>query len=234
MSKKRVLLLLAIVAAIGVFYVFDLQQYLSRDFFQQLYQESPVLTVGIFFLAYVAVTGLSLPGAALMTLIGGAIFGFWVGLLVISFASTMGATLAFLFSRALLQESVQKKFGNYLATVNDGIEKDGAFYLFTLRLIPAIPFFIINLVMGLTPIRAWTFYWVSQVGMLAGTMVYVNAGAQLGQVEELSVSGILTPGLIASFVLLAAFPWVVRQVMAKVKEHRDPKESDPAASNEQE
>ncbi|WP_211829677.1 TVP38/TMEM64 family protein [Kistimonas asteriae] len=220
MNKKRVCLIVIVVTAIALFYGFDLQQYLSRDFFLQLYQENPLLTIGVFFLAYVSVTGLSLPGAALMTLIGGAIFGFWVGLLVISFASTIGATLAFLFSRALLQESVQKKFGSYLKTVNEGIEKDGAFYLFTLRLIPAIPFFIINLVMGLTPIRAWTFYWVSQVGMLAGTMVYVNAGAQLGQVEELSVSGILTPGLILSFVLLAAFPWIVRKIMDKVKARR--------------
>ncbi len=234
MNKKRVGLLALVIVAIAAFYSFDLQQYVTRDFFLQLYVDDPLLTVGIFFLAYVAVTGLSLPGAALMTLIGGAIFGFWVGLLVISFASTIGATLAFLFSRALLQESVQKKFGSYLKTVNEGIEKDGAFYLFTLRLIPAIPFFIINLVMGLTPIRAWTFYWVSQVGMLAGTMVYVNAGAQLGQVEELSVSGILTPGLIASFVLLAAFPWVVRQVMARVKARREPEESGQAVSNEQE
>ena len=234
MNKKRVGLIVIVVAAIALFYGFDLQQYLNRDFFLKLYQENPVLTVGIFFLVYVAVTGLSLPGAALMTLIGGAIFGFWVGLLVISFASTIGATLAFLFSRALLQESVQKKFGSYLKTVNEGIEKDGAFYLFTLRLIPAIPFFVINLVMGLTPIRTWTFYWVSQVGMLAGTMVYVNAGAQLGQVEELSVSGILTPGLIASFVLLAAFPWVVRKVMARVKAHRESEESDQTVSNEQE
>lgn len=234
MNKKRVGLLALVIVAIAAFYSFDLQQYVTRDFFLQLYVDDPLLTVGIFFLAYVAVTGLSLPGAALMTLIGGAIFGFWVGLLVISFASTIGATLAFLFSRALLQESVQKKFGSYLKTVNEGIEKDGAFYLFTLRLIPAIPFFIINLVMGLTPIRAWTFYWVSQVGMLAGTMVYVNAGAQLGQVEELSVSGILTPGLIASFVLLAAFPWVVRQVMARVKARREPEESGQTVSNEQE
>ena len=234
MNKKRVGLIVIVVAAIALFYGFDLQQYLSRDFFFQLYQENPLLTIGVFFLAYVAVTGLSLPGAALMTLIGGAIFGFWIGLLVISFASTIGATLAFLFSRALLQESVQKKFGSYLKTVNEGVEKDGAFYLFTLRLIPAIPFFVINLVMGLTPIRAWTFYWVSQVGMLAGTMVYVNAGAQLGQVKELSVSGILTPGLIASFVLLAAFPWVVRKVMARVKKRRENNESSQAVSNEQE
>ncbi|GAA4651573.1 TVP38/TMEM64 family protein [Kistimonas scapharcae] len=232
MNKKRVGLIAIVVVAIALFYGFDLQQYLSRDFFLQLYQDNPLLTMGIFFLTYVAVTGLSLPGAVLMTLIGGAIFGFWVGLLVISFASTIGATLAFLFSRVLLQESVQKKFGGYLKTVNEGVEKDGAFYLFTLRLIPAIPFFIINLVMGLTPIRAWTFYWVSQVGMLAGTMVYVNAGAQLGQVKELSVSGILTPGLIASFVLLAAFPWVVRKVMARVKERRAHKGGSQTASHE--
>ena len=229
MDKKRVVLIAVIIVAMTVFYSFELQQYLSRDLFLQLYQENPFLTAGIFFLAYVAVTGLSLPSAALMTLIGGAIFGFWTGLLLISFASTMGATLAFLFSRMLLQESVQKKFGRYLTIANEGIEKDGAFYLFTLRLIPAIPFFAINLVMGLTLIRTWTFYWVSQVGMLAGTMVFVNAGAQLGQVQSLSVSGILTPNLIFSFVLLAAFPWVVRKIMEKVKAHRImPRESQDA------
>lgn len=220
MDKKRLILVAVIIVAMTVFYSFELQQYLSRDLFLQRYQENPLLTAGIFFLTYVAVTGLSLPSAALMTLIGGAIFGFWTGLLLISFASTMGATLAFLFSRMLLQESVQKKFGRYLTIANEGIEKDGAFYLFTLRLIPAIPFFAINLVMGLTLIRTWTFYWVSQVGMLAGTMVFVNAGAQLGQVQSLSVSGILTHNLIFSFVLLAAFPWVVRKIMEKVKAHR--------------
>ncbi|MCK5892975.1 MAG: TVP38/TMEM64 family protein [Endozoicomonadaceae bacterium] len=213
----RATLVVIVIMLMMVFYRFDLQQYLDGNFFLQLYQEKPLLTIGVFFLAYVAVTGLSLPGAALMTLIGGVIFGLWIALLVISFASSLGATLAFLLARSLLQEPVQTKFGSYLVTVNEGIAKDGAFYLFTLRLIPVIPFFVINLVMGLTPIRTWTFYWVSQVGMLSGTVVFVNAGAQLGQVKELSISGILTPSLILSFAVLAAFPWVVRKIMEKVK-----------------
>lgn len=220
MNKRRAGLTAVVIMLMMVFYRFDLQQYLNSDLFLQLYQENPLLTTGVFFLTYVTVTGLSLPGATLMTLIGGVIFGLWIGLLIISFASSLGATLAFLLARALLQKPVQKKFGSYLTTVNEGIAKDGAFYLFTLRLIPAIPFFAINLVMGLTPIRTWTFYWVSQIGMLSGTVVFVNAGAQFGQIKELSINGILTPSLLLSFALLASFPWLVRKIMEKVKAHR--------------
>ncbi|WP_342669244.1 TVP38/TMEM64 family protein [Endozoicomonas arenosclerae] len=220
MNKSKVILLLAIVAAIAAFFMLDAQQYLTREYFQSLYSDNPVLTVGVFFAIYVAVTSLSLPGAALLTLVGGAIFGLTTGLIVISFASTIGATLAFLISRTLLREWVQNKFGNYLETINNGVEKDGLFYLLTLRLIPAVPFFVINLVMGLTPMKARTFYWVSQLGMLPGTAVYVNAGAQLGQVQELSVSGILTPGLIGSFVLLGIFPWLARKGIALVKKNK--------------
>ena len=167
-----------------------------------------------------AVTGLSLPGAALLTLMGGAIFGLIPALLMISFASTIGATLSFLFSRTLLHDWVQSKFSSYLDTINQGVKKDGAFYLLTLRLIPAVPFFVINLVMGLTPLRAWTFYWVSQLGMLPGTIVYVNAGAQLGLVEEISVSGILTPELIGSFVLLGIFPWIAKAGLEFLRKQR--------------
>ena len=220
MDKSKIVLLLAVIAAIGAFYSLDAQQYLTREFFLSLYRDNPLLTGAVFFSIYVAVTSLSLPGAAILTLIGGAIFGLGNGLLIISFASTIGATLAFLISRTLLQGWVQSRFSSYLDTINNGVKKDGAFYLATLRLIPAVPFFVINLVMGLTPMRPWTFYWVSQLGMLPGTIVYVNAGAQLGQVEELSLSGILTPGLIGSFVLLGIFPLLARQTMELIRRQR--------------
>ncbi|MGI9274805.1 MAG: FAD-dependent oxidoreductase [Endozoicomonas sp.] len=220
MNKTKVTLLLAVIAAIGAFYSLDAQQYLTRDFFFSLYRDNPLLTGAVFFSVYVAVTSLSLPGAAILTLIGGAIFGLGTGFMIISFASTIGATLAFLISRTLLRDWVQNRFSSYLDTINSGVKRDGAFYLATLRLIPAVPFFVINLAMGLTPIRTWTFYWVSQLGMLPGTMVYVNAGAQLGQVEELSLSGILTPGLIGSFVLLGIFPLLARQAMELIRRQR--------------
>lgn len=217
---KKLLIIAALAAIIIALVVFDAQQYLTPDFYQQLFSEQPLLTGAIFFVVYVIATALSIPGAAALTLIGGAIFGLGWGLLLISFASSIGATLAFLMTRLLLKDWVQAKFGNYLTTINNGVEKDGAFYLFTLRLIPVVPFFVINLVMGLMPIKARTFYWVSQVGMLAGTAVYVNAGAQLGQLDELSFSGIMTPGLLGSFVLLAIFPWVARTLINKVKKNR--------------
>ena len=217
---KKLVIIAVLAAAITAIIAFDAQQYLLPEFYQNLFAEKPLLTGLIFFCVYVMVTALSIPGAAALTLIGGAIFGLGWGLLLISFASTLGATLAFLMTRLLLKDWVQAKFGGYLKGINDGIEKDGAFYLFTLRLIPVVPFFVINLVMGLMPIKAWTFYWVSQVGMLAGTAVFVNAGAQLGQLDDLSLGGILTPGILGSFVLLAAFPWVARTLIAKVKKNR--------------
>ncbi len=180
--------------------------------------ENPLTVAAIFFAAYVAVTALSLPLAVWMTLAAGALFGFWWGLLLVSFASTTGATLAFLASRYLLSDWVHEKLGNRLQTIDEGMERDGAFYLFTLRLIPAIPFFAINLLMGLTPIRALTFYLVSQAGMLAGTAVYVNAGTQLAQLE--SLSGILSLPLILSFVLLGIFPWIAKFVLRLIKRRR--------------
>nr|MDT0251796.1 FAD-dependent oxidoreductase [Endozoicomonas sp.] len=210
MNKKKWLLLAVFAMAIGAFYTLDGQQYLTRDFFQGLLKDDPTLTAAIFFTIYVAITGLSLPGAAVLTVLAGAVFGLLPGLLLASFASTLGATLAFLFSRTLLRDWVEQKFSGYLDTINNGVKKDGAFYLATLRLIPAVPFFVINLVMGLTSMRVWTFSWVSQLGMLPGTAVYVNAGVQLGLVEELSLKGILTPSLIASFILLGFFPWIAR------------------------
>ncbi len=218
MKRSKLLLLGVLVLVVALFFILDLKQYLTLDLFNELYQENPDGTRLIYFLVYISVTALSLPGAALMTIVGGAVFGLWMGTLLVSFASTIGATLAFLISRTLLRDWVQKRFGNYLTSINTGIEREGAFYLFTLRLIPAIPFFAINLVMGLTPMRALRFFWVSQLGMLAGTLVFVNAGVQLGQVKELSVQGVMTPGLIASFVLLAVFPWCARFALARVRQ----------------
>ena len=207
MKRSRLVLFAVIAVAIAAFFTFDLGRFLTLEFFKSqqaaingYFSESPFATAAAFFVIYVAVTGLSLPGAALMTLVAGAIFGLLWGTVIVSFASSIGATLAFLASRFLFRESIQTRFGASLKTVNDGIERDGAFYLFALRLVPAFPFFVINLVMGLTPLRARTFYWVSQLGMLAGTIVYVNAGTQLARIE--SLSGILSPALLISFALL--------------------------------
>lgn len=204
------------------FFVFDLGQYLTLDYlksrqqlFNEFYQQNRLLTLGIYFFVYVLVTALSLPGAAVMTLAGGALFGFWAALIVVSFSSTIGATLAFLVSRFLLRDWVQGKFGDKLKAINEGVEREGAFYLFSLRLVPLFPFFIINLVMGLTPLKTSLFYIVSQVGMFAGTAVYVNAGTQLGQLE--SAAGILSPGIIFSFVLLGIFPLIAKKTLDVVQ-----------------
>ena len=225
MSKSKALFLLVLAILIMAFFVFDLSQYLTLDYFkaqqasiEQHFTDHPWQTALVFFFIYVLVTGLSLPGAAVMTLVAGAIFGLGWGLLIVSFASTLGATIAFLFSRFLFKESVQAKFGHHLAAINKGIEQDGAFYLFTLRLVPAFPFFVINLVMGLTPIKTFTFFWVSQLGMLAGTIVYVNAGTQIAQID--SLAGILSPGLILSFVLLGIFPWIARAIIDRLKAYQ--------------
>ncbi|HSO80772.1 MAG TPA: FAD-dependent oxidoreductase [Chromatiaceae bacterium] len=214
--------LLLITALIVVFFTFDLDRLLTLDAlkagqatFAAWYEASPWLVAGAYLLVYVAVTALSLPGAAVMTLAGGALFGLWVGTLLVSFASSIGATLAFLVSRWLLRDWVQGRYGARLAAVNAGMAKDGAFYLFTLRLVPVFPFFVINLLMGLTPIKTRTFYWVSQLGMLAGTLVYVNAGTQLARLD--SLSGILSPGLVASFALLGVFPLLAKRLVALVQ-----------------
>jgi dihydrolipoamide dehydrogenase len=220
MPAKKILLILIIALIMGSFIIFDGEQYLSLGFFQEIYQQKPLLAALVYFVIYVVAAGLSLPGAALLTIIGGMIFGLWTGLLLVSFASSIGATLAFLVSRFILRDWVQNKFSSYLVSVNQGIEKDGSFYLFTLRLIPVVPFWIINLVMGLTPMKAVRFYWVSQLGMLAGTAVYVNAGAELGAVEEFSTAGILTPALLFSFVLLASFPFIAKAVMAAIQRRK--------------
>jgi dihydrolipoamide dehydrogenase len=222
---SKILILLTIAALVVVFFGFDLGRYLTFDYLKSrqaaletYYADHQPLTMAIYMAVYIVVTALSLPGAAVMTLAGGAIFGFWIGLLLVSFASTIGATLAFLVARFLLMDYVKRRFGDKLKAVYEGIEKDGAFYLFTLRLVPLFPFFVINLVMGLTPIRTATFYVVSQIGMLAGTAVYVNAGTQLAQID--SISGILSPGLIFSFALLGIFPWIAKAAVAMIRSRK--------------
>ncbi|HRQ65656.1 MAG TPA: VTT domain-containing protein, partial [Xanthomonadaceae bacterium] len=225
MRHLKLAVLAVIVAAIVAAFWFDLGQYLNLAYlksqqqsFQDAFAARPWAVGGIFFLIYVAVTALSLPGAAVMTLAAGALFGLGWGLLIVSFASTIGATLAFLVARFLLHDAVQRRFGDRLKAINEGVRREGGFYLFTLRLVPVFPFFLINLVMALTPMRAFTFFWVSQVGMLAGTIVYVNAGTQLGRID--SLSGLLSPALIGSFVLLGIFPLIAKRVLEWVKARR--------------
>lgn len=222
---KKIALLLAIGVAIVAFFALDVHLLLTLEGLKQGLADfeaqrsaAPLLTGGLFLLLYVLVTALSLPGAAVMTIAAGALFGLAWGTVLVSFASSIGATLAFMVSRYLMRDSVQKRFGDRLQAVNDGIEKGGAFYLFTLRLVPVFPFFLINLLMGLTPIRAVTFYWVSQVGMLAGTLVYVNAGTQLAQLD--SLSGILSPSLLLSFALLGIFPLIAKKILSVIKARR--------------
>ncbi|MBS3755330.1 MAG: TVP38/TMEM64 family protein [Desulfobacterales bacterium] len=217
---------LAVIGVIGaivvLFFALDLQQYMnlsyikeSRENFQALLAQYPVLVTSAFFIIYIGVTALSLPGAAVMTLAGGALFGFWIGLVIVSFASTIGATLACAVARYLFRGWTKEKMGAWYDKINAGIKKEGAFYLFTLRLIPAIPFFAINLGMALTEMRLWTFYWISQVGMLAGTAVYINAGNQLGQISKMG--DILSPSLIISFVILGIFPLAVKKIVNFVR-----------------
>jgi pyruvate/2-oxoglutarate dehydrogenase complex dihydrolipoamide dehydrogenase (E3) component/uncharacterized membrane protein YdjX (TVP38/TMEM64 family) len=222
---KKSIIVVVVAALIASFFYFDLNAYLtldglksSIDDFRQWRADSPVLVLGGFFLIYVTVTALSLPGAAIMTITAGALFGLVEGLLLASFASSVGALLAFLVSRYILRDTIKRKFPKRLSSIDKGVEREGAFYLFTLRLVPLFPFFLINLLMGLTAIKSWTFYWVSQVGMLAGTFVYVNAGTQLSQLE--SLQGILSFDLILSFVLLGIFPLIAKAIINVIKKQR--------------
>lgn len=222
---KRTVIGILFVLAIAAWFLFDLGQYLTLDSLkaqqQQLdafYQAKLLVVIAAFFVGYVTLTALSVPGAAIMTVAAGALFGVVTGTVLVSFASSIGATLAFLASRYVLRDGVQARFGIRLKPVNEGIARDGAFYLFSLRLVPVFPFFAVNLLMGLTPIRTWTFYWVSQVGMLLGTVVYVNAGTQLAQIKGLG--DIASPGLIGSFVALAALPWIARWIMGLIRARR--------------
>ena len=222
---RQIIVLLAIVAALAAFFALDLGQYLRLDWLksQQVTLTAwrdarPLTSAAVYFVLYVAVTALSLPGAALMTLAGGALFGLGWGTLIVSFASSLGATLAFLVSRFLLRDWVAQRFGQRLAAINAGVQREGAFYLFTLRLVPAFPFFLVNLLLGLTTMRARTFYWVSQLGMLAGTVVYVNAGTELAKLT--SLSGIVSPGLLLSFALLGVFPLIARKIVERARANK--------------
>lgn len=219
----------AIVALFGIlilaWFLLDVGQYLTldtlklqRSYIDGFYLDHPFLVIVVFFGMYVLLTALSVPGAVILTLAAGAIFGLAAGTLLVSFASSVGATLAFLASRFLFRDAVQSRFGSRLQSVNQGVERDGAFYLFSLRLVPIFPFFAVNLLMGLTPIRTWTYYWVSQVGMLLGTIVYVNAGTQLGGINQLS--DIASPGLLGSFAALGLLPWVGKWIMTVIRQRQ--------------
>jgi pyruvate/2-oxoglutarate dehydrogenase complex dihydrolipoamide dehydrogenase (E3) component/uncharacterized membrane protein YdjX (TVP38/TMEM64 family) len=222
MQPKSLALFALFAAALTAWFVFDLGQYLTLDALKSqqaaidaFYRANPVLVIAAFFALYVIVTALSVPGAAIMTLAAGAIFGVVAGTVLVSFASSIGATLAFLGSRFVFRDAVQTRFAAQLSGINEGMARDGAFYLFSLRLVPVFPFFAINLLMGLTPIRTWTFYWVSQLGMFLGTVVYVNAGTQLAQIDALG--DIASPGLLASFTALGLLPWMGKWIMAVVR-----------------
>jgi uncharacterized membrane protein YdjX (TVP38/TMEM64 family) len=221
---KRLALLIPIAALILAFFALDLDRYLTLDTFQAggetfdgWYTQHPWLVVGGYFAVFALAT-LFLPIAAPMTVVAGALFGFWMGVLIASFAAALAATLAFWLSRFILHDGVQRHFGERLGAVNAGMAKDGAFYLFSMRLVPVIPFFIINLVMGLTPIRTRTFYWVTQLGMLAGILIYVNAGTELAEVD--SPGDVLSPGLLGSLALLGVFPILTRKGLGWIRRRR--------------
>jgi uncharacterized membrane protein YdjX (TVP38/TMEM64 family) len=225
MTRRRLLVAMALVALIAVFFAFDLGRYFHLEFFkskqaaiEQFRRENPFAAGGVFFAACIVMTSLSLPGAAVMNFVGGAIFGVLWGTLLASFASSLGATLAFLSSRFLFRDAVRNRFGKRLRAIDAGFEREGAFYLFALRLLPIFPYMLVNLLMGLTPIRTRTFYAVSQLGMLPATLVYANAGAQIATIRPLAE--VLSPGLIGSLVLLGIFPLVARYAVEAVKARR--------------
>jgi pyruvate/2-oxoglutarate dehydrogenase complex dihydrolipoamide dehydrogenase (E3) component/uncharacterized membrane protein YdjX (TVP38/TMEM64 family) len=225
LNAKKFIPLTLLALGIAAFFVFDLGQYVSLDYikhsqarFVALYAQQPVLVTAVYFGVYVAVTALSLPGAVILTLAGGAIFGLVWGTVVVSFASTVGATLAMLAARTILRDSIEQRFGKRLAELNKGVEREGPFYLFTLRLIPAMPFFVLNLLMGLTRMKTLTYFWVSQLGMLAGTIVYVYAGTELGKVD--SLRSVASPGLIGAFVLLGLFPLLTKKTLDAVRRRK--------------
>ena len=225
MNIKKIALLLIVVLGIAAYFFFDLGRFLSLEKIKEqeqslraLFEQRPVFVAASFFAIYIACTALSLPGALILTLLGGAIFGFWKGTLLVSFASSIGATLAFLAARFMLRDSIQNKFGDKLKAINAGVEKDGAFYLFTLRLVPVFPFFVVNLMMGLTSIKTKTFYWVSQIGMLLGTLVFVNIGTQLSKIT--SLKGLVSPTLLLSFAFLGVLPWLARFVVDAINSRK--------------
>lgn len=223
---RKIAILASVLALIGLFWFFDFGHYLTLDYikesqarFSELYEAHRFLVIGGYMAVYILVTALSLPGAVIMTLAGGGMFGLTVGTVVISFASTIGATLACLVARTLLRDWVERRFGDRLSAINEGIGREGGFYLFTLRLVPLFPFFVINLVMGLTAMRLSTFFWVSQLGMLPGTLVYVNAGRELAKID--SVSGILSPTFLVSFAILGLFPLIAKKLLPILRQRFD-------------
>ncbi|MFM7377894.1 MAG: FAD-dependent oxidoreductase [Erythrobacter sp.] len=222
---KKLAIIAVLAALVAAYFAFGLGQYLSLEGikngvsqWEAFYAENPVQVLAAFFVIYVAVTGASLPGAAFLTLAAGALFGVVTGTILVSFASTLGATLAFLSSRYVLRDTIEARFGERLKAINAGLERDGPFYLFTLRMIPYIPFFAVNLVMGLTRIRTLTFIWVSQIGMLLGTVVYVNAGTQLAAIG--SLKDLLSPTILASFLLLALVPWIAKGIIGALQRRK--------------
>lgn len=230
-AKGKVALAILVIGLLATFFLLDGNAYLNLGYLQQVrgdvvfYVESnPLVSSVSYFVLYVLVTALSVPGALIMTLAGGAVFGLPWGLLLVSFASTIGATLAMLVSRMLLRDWVQVRFKTQLVTVNQGLADDGGFYLFSLRMVPLLPFFMVNLVMGLTRISLWQFYWVSQLGMLAATFVFVFAGTQLAAIETLS--GILSPGLIVALSLLGLFPLLAKKSLNWLRRGRTEQSAD--------
>ncbi len=224
---KKLVIVGVILILIVLFKVFGLGQYLTLDYlkaqqagFTTLCAAHPAAVIAVYMLIYITVTALSLPGAVVMTLAGGALFGLTTGFIIVSFASTIGATLACLAARYLLRDWVQKKFSDKLTKINEGMEQEGGFYLFSLRLVPIFPFFVINLVMGLTALPLRTFFWVSQIGMLPGTLVFVNAGKELAKID--SLSGILSPGLLISFGLLGLLPIITKKLLAFFRQRNAP------------
>jgi uncharacterized membrane protein YdjX (TVP38/TMEM64 family) len=217
-TVKKIAIAFVIILFLIAFQVFDLGQYLTLSYikesqakFEALYAEHPAMVIVSYMILYILATSFSLPGAAILTLAGGALFGLLTGTVIVSFASTIGATIACFFSRFLLRDWIQGKFADRIQKVNEGTAKEGAFYLFTLRLLPVFPFWMINILMGLTTMPLFKFYWVSQLGMLPGTLVYVNAGKELAQID--SPGGILSPGLLLSFVLIGIFPLTVKKLI---------------------
>ena len=231
MKKKnieKVIIVIFIIGLIVVFKVFNFGEYLTLSYIKDsqeklmiLYNEHPAAVIASYMIIYILTTSLSLPGAVVLTIAGGALFGLLVGTLVVSFASTIGATLACFVSRFLLRDWIQDKFADRIQKVNEGIEKEGAFYLFTMRLIPVFPFWMINILMGLTKIPLIKFYWISQVGMLPGTVVYINAGKEIAKIE--SLKGILSPSLLISFALIGIFPISVKKLIAFYKARKNRK-----------
>jgi uncharacterized membrane protein YdjX (TVP38/TMEM64 family) len=225
-AARKIVVAACLAGLVAAYFLFDLGRFFSLDYlkqsreqFQNLYEAHTFLVLGVYFLIYVTVAALGLPAATVVTLAGGGLFGLWVGVVVVSLASTLGACLAFLLSRYVLRDSVRRRFGDKLSRIDRGVEEEGTFYLFTLRLIPIFPFFVINALMGLTPMRLFSYAWVSQVGMLPATVVYVNAGKELGRLD--SLSGLLSPSLILSFAALGLFPLAVKKVLGWYRKRRN-------------